>query len=390
AVPTISSPNRISLIKSGPKYSWTEFSQLYKDYYTIKYESLSRKIHGSDKDVLNKLASAKERFSARVNLTISNVAGYYAPIIIGSQKFDVLFDLGSADFWVPSSNCTHFACASRRKFNESLSKTFTLIGDPFTIGYVAGSVSGITGMDNLLLGGISIKNQTFGLELSDGVFAPLDFDGVLGMGFDSLSQIKTRTPFSRMVEQKTVKNPYFSFYLQRPNDKADVGELTIGDIDATKFIGKLSYNKVSDFDGKYLFWIIHLDDASINGNKLNYTKRKALFDSGSPLVFMPLDDVKEFHSLINGSHSDESGKFYVPCNMTDQVAFIFGGISYNIEPSDLIGEKDSFGCMSAVQNADFAGVNTWLIGDPFLRNVYSVYNIKNFTIGLAHIPKKHN
>ncbi|RIB24411.1 aspartic peptidase domain-containing protein, partial [Gigaspora rosea] len=211
---------------------------------------------------------------------------YYGEITIGNQTFKTIFDLGSSDLWIPSQDCTTYSCSNHKRFNESLSETFEPIGTPFTIEYGAGSVIGITGKDNVLVGGIKSIGQIFGLaqEEDGGLFISAEYDGIFGMGFDALSEINTATPFSNMVKQKAVTNPYFGLYLQRSNDNGDVGTLTLGDIDTTKFTGKLSYNNVSTIKGEYKAWIIDVDDISINGNKLNFKTRKALFDTGNNIV----------------------------------------------------------------------------------------------------------
>ncbi|RIB15553.1 aspartic peptidase domain-containing protein [Gigaspora rosea] len=344
----------------------------------LKYQN----IYVTDQD---KLVSAKERLSESVNLTISNVVGYYGELTIGNQTFKTLFDLGSSDLWVPSQNCTQYDCSIHKRFNESLSKTFNPIGTPFDIEYGAGEVAGITGKGNVLVGGIETVGQIFGLvqeEYGD-FFAPQEFDGIFGMGFNDLGFIKTPTPFSNMVEQKAVTNPYFGIYLERSNDTGHTGTLTLGDIDTTKFTGNLNYNNVSTYDGKYMYWILDVGDISINGNRLNFKNRKAIFDTGVNIVLMPEEDAATYHKFINGSSfNDHDGTYTVPCNTMDQVAYIIGGVSYNIDQSDLVTESD---CFSFVQPGSFD--NMWIIGDAFLRNVYSVYNIKDFTIGFAPISK---
>ncbi|KAF0532745.1 acid protease [Gigaspora margarita] len=377
SAPITSKSNSISLKKIAPKHSFKEVHQFYKDYFMLKYQN----IYVTDQD---KLASAEKRLSESENLTISKIIGYYGEITIGSQIFKTLFDLGSSDLWVPSQNCTQYSCSIHKRFNESLSKTFNRIGTPFSLRYEAGTVSGITGKDNVLVGEIESEGQIFGLvQEEDGdEFEPVEFDGIFGMGFDDLSGIKTTTPFSNMVKQKAVANPYFGIYLQRSNDTGHTGTLTLGDIDTTKFTGNLNYNNVSTIKGKNVYWILDVDDISINGNKLKFKNRQAIFDTGSNIVYMPEEDAKTYHKFINGSSLNNDRTYTVPCNATDQVAYIFGDVSYNIDQSDLVMGSD---CYSSVQIGSID--NMWLIGDSFLRNVYSVYNIKNFTIGFAPISK---
>ncbi|RIB16255.1 aspartic peptidase domain-containing protein, partial [Gigaspora rosea] len=182
----------------------------------LKYEPLIQKIYGPDQGAHNNLISIRKRSGiGNVNITKSNVSGYYGPITIGGQTFNVMFDTGSSDFWVPYSNCT--SCANHTKFNQSLSETFKYIGNSFSISYggVAG-LSAFTAKDNLLVGNIKSVDQIFGLVINEtGNLNEAEFDGVFGMAFDALSVENATTPFSNMVKQKTVKNPYFSFYFQR-------------------------------------------------------------------------------------------------------------------------------------------------------------------------------
>ncbi|RIB16254.1 aspartic peptidase domain-containing protein [Gigaspora rosea] len=127
------------------------------------------------------------------------------------------------------------------------------------------------------------------------------------------------------------------------------------------------------------------DDVSINGNKLskfeNITQRKAIFDTGSSTIMT--SETLGFYNFINGSYQDDDGIYHVPCDIKDQVTLIFGGISFKMDPLDLISAYDDHDCISAVQFENFSDNTQWLIGYPFLKNVYSVYNIKDYTIGLA-------
>ncbi|CAG8702700.1 7588_t:CDS:1, partial [Ambispora leptoticha] len=69
--------------------------------------------------------------------------GYHGPVEIGGQTFDVIFDTGSADLWVPSQDCTDDACKAHKSYDPKKSKGFKTNNKPFEIKYGTGQVSGI-------------------------------------------------------------------------------------------------------------------------------------------------------------------------------------------------------------------------------------------------------
>merc|ERR1711881_554763 len=93
------------------------------------------------------------------------------------------------------------------------------------------------------VGSVEVKGQLFA-EVSKVSFGPLNiafaagkFDGLLGLGFKSISQYQIPTPFESMVAQKLVDQPVFAFYLQ--SDGSQSGELVFGGIDKSHYTGDL-------------------------------------------------------------------------------------------------------------------------------------------------------
>lgn len=155
-------------------------------------------------------------------------AQYYAEIQIGTppQSFKVVMDTGSSNLWVPSTRCTDLSCRFKNKFDGSKSSTYKPNGADFAIAYGTGSMSGVVGSDVVHLGGMSIQQ-----DFAEGVNQPIfpfmmaRFDGILGLGYDTIAVNKITPPFYHMMGTKSLNRNLFGVYLGR-KDRA--GEITFG------------------------------------------------------------------------------------------------------------------------------------------------------------------
>ena len=80
------------------------------------------------------------------------------------QSFEVDFDTGSSDLWIPSVHCGE-SCngdGSWSMFDASLSESYVDAGTPFVIEYADGEhVSGWHARDTVAMGGIRVPEQIF-------------------------------------------------------------------------------------------------------------------------------------------------------------------------------------------------------------------------------------
>jgi saccharopepsin len=255
---------------------------------------------------------------------------YYGEIALGSpeQKFNVIFDTGSSDLWVASSQCDD-SCGRHAKYDSAKSSTYVANGTSFDIMYGSGPVSGFQSVDNLDMGGLIVKGQEFAeVTNAAGLGAAYKlgkFDGILGMAFQVLSVNDVTTPFNNLVNQGLVESSQFAFYLG--NSRQDKGELVLGGTDPAHYTGDITW--VNLLSATY--WEITLNGMSVDGT--SYTSgTKAIVDSGTSILTAPSSVVAAIAKQIGAKEIIE-GEYMVACNydtLPDMTFNIDGKVRYNL------------------------------------------------------------
>ncbi|KAF8942497.1 hypothetical protein BGZ47_006427 [Haplosporangium gracile] len=301
----------------------------------------------------------------RIHLkSIGQVSGYYGQVQIGNPKqtFNVVFDTGSSDLWIPSFKCIEDGCISHQRFDGVQSETYRNIETPFEIEYGTGEVAGVVSEDIITLGELSSKKPirfAESLTLSS-LFGRAVFDGVFGLAYQEMSSSGERPPFLAMMDQKTVKH--------------GISKIRYGNDILWSNVVKKGY------------WEIKMDKVKTGKTNFLTTPVHALVDTGTTQIIMPVALARHLHAqLLPGARHIHDGIYSLPCNGKNMPTFRVqvGGKMFEVPPSLYILQEIAPGrCMSGFAGEEIDGT-AWILGDVFLRSVYSIFDFDNDRVGFG-------
>jgi len=347
-------------------------------------------------------AAAANSLKAAVTPTTSNTiglaieandAGYVATVQIGTppRDFKVLVDSGSSDFWVVGENCQATgggSCGNHNYLGPQSSTSFVDTGIHYTVSYGSGSLNGTIVSDNLSIAGLTLPKHTFGSAMAQSsqlIKAGGAFDGIMGLGQSFLSAQKHLTTIDSLAQSGLIPEPIVSYFISRLADGKNNGQVTFGGMDTTKF-DPSTLVTLSNISPKGL-WETPLCGISVDGNDMGMTNRTAILDTGTSLILVPPEDAIKIHNAIPGSQQAANG-FTIPCNTQTVVSLTFGGVSFSIDPRDLVQlPLDGTGvqCTSGIAGGSVGGPSELLVGDVFLKNAYFSTNSNTNKISLAKL-----
>jgi len=269
----------------------------------VPQEERFRYPKGMDRYSIEQIKANQKR-AVNVPITDFSNAQYYGEVSIGTpaQVFKVVFDTGSSNLWIPSSQCSWFdiACYFHSKYDSTQSSTYKANGKDFSIQYGSGSLTGFLSEDTVTLGGLAVKNQVFAEAVQQPglTFAVGQFDGILGLAFKRISVDGVTPVFDNMVAQKLVDENVFAFWLSRTGEGSG-GEMTLGGIDKSHYTGEITYIPLSN----KTYWEFKLDDVSFGGKTLNLCANgcQAIADTGTSLLAVPSDVATMINTKIGAT-----------------------------------------------------------------------------------------
>lgn len=321
-----------------------------------------------------------------VSLTDVEDAEYFGEVDIGSppQKFQVIYDTGSSNLWVPSKACDNCK-KTGSTYDSKSSSTYKKNGQSFSLQYGTGSCNGFLSTDTVSVGGAEITGFDFGEvshEAAD-VFGQAPFDGILGMGPAKAAVDHVAMPMDQLVKQGKIQHNIFAFYLSSGGKTGST--LTLGGTDSQFYTGDFSYVPVAKAAALLPYWLVSASAINVGGAKAvscNFlTGCYMVVDTGTSVLAGPTDTVSQLTSKIGNVSADCSNVDKLPT-----ISISMAGKDFDLGPDFyVLRMKDESGkeqCQLGIQGVN-AGVPIWILGDPFLRKYYTVWDAEANRVGFA-------
>lgn len=353
------------------------------------------------------------------------------------QNVTVQLDTGSSDLWFPvASNpyckrnaklapkkvkalpATGFAtendqvakklrtfdCDAFGLFNSSMSSSFkSNDSSEFFVKYEDGTyASGMWGTDTFKLNHHNVSNIT--VALANIANASM---GVLGVGFPAEETTDDPSPGSLIDKEhyqydnfpialkrtRTIKKVSYSIFLNDTNSKK--GVILFGGVDHSKYQGTLwtvpmvnnllTLNQTTTSRPE-----ITLNGLGFRDDKKNVTlwgeKIPVLLDTGTTLAYAPKQVVDVIAKRVNGTIDSKTGgiKLKKCPNAKDnsELIFNFAGAEIPVSLLNMV-EKRKGKCYLEIRYHEELSKTGMLLGDIFMRHVYSVFNMEDMEVSFA-------
>jgi hypothetical protein len=362
---------------------WYNANLTYMD--NKKPQPLLLKPPKSDEKTLEDEVPASE--TIRVDLTNHNDTSYIGTIELGTppQTFRMVFDTGSSNLWVPSGQCTSSTCLTKNQYAQAKSSTFTNENANFSIQYGTGSVTCSVFSDTLTLGTLQTK-VTAGqaTTMADFFKNVQDMDGILGLGYPTLSSNQIPTPIDLLKESGAIKNRIVGFSMTKNNE--DGSFMSLGDLDQAEMTDKdkhLNWHTVT----QKAYWDVGVTkvswSSSKSGGMIINSSLKAIVDSGTSIIALDPSIWQALTRIDPGSINFALG---YKCGgiraMFGDLCIWISQVKYCITAHDLFIEVENGVCIFGIQVGAIGNGIGIILGDTFMKHYYTIFDMENNRVGI--------
>jgi saccharopepsin len=201
------------------------------------------------------------------------------------------------------------------------------------------------------IGDLKIKDQVFAEATEEPglAFAFGRFDGILGLGYDTISVNKIVPPFYSMIDQGLLDEPVFAFYLGNADDEGDESEAVFGGVNEAHYSGKLTEIPLR----RKAYWEVDLDAITFGDSTAELENTGVILDTGTSLIALP-STLAELLNKEIGAKKGYNGQYTVECEKRESLpdmAFTLSGYNFSITPYDYILEVQG-SCISTFMGMD--------------------------------------
>jgi hypothetical protein len=333
-------------------------------------------------------------------LSRKHLATYFGEIRIvnadsKATPFKALFDTGSCEFWVPSSECTTQRCEAHDRFPATGRER--KIEHSMNIQYLSGKVQGDMIKTEVILGDLKVKGQVVGLgrvveiDLLDDV----EWDGILGLAYPNptLNAQGVVPLFDNVISQNLLHerklSNQFAYYIDDEKGAVTFGGANCDLLHANtaECINRFQFVPVTE----QTYWTITIRDVRVKypgqQERSGFCPEggcKAIVDTGTYLVYGPSSQVAAMMDRsLNGCDlaglPDLHFDFHVRAGEPPQTV--------TLKPIDYVLKFRNDGRDECVMGVSPDADTIWTLGQVFLRSFYTVFDRDENRIGFARLPR---
>jgi len=237
----------------------------------------------------------------------------------------------------------------------------------------------------------------FATELTTEPFHAFEFDGVLGLGLESLALDPEFSFFGQLDKLNGLMRPLFGVFISQSD--AVASEITFGGPDTERFADGLRWTSV--FKPELGYWQMRVRNVTVAGEPMEFCQTGdcvAIADTGTSLVGIPKQTAQYVHWLL--ARKVEGDPYQAPdCrhHQGPHIVFDLGDVKIELGPEDysrpaglrVINNKTNEAeliCRASLLPVEEGGSlspKTWILGEPVLRKYYTAYDWKQKRVGFA-------